>query len=92
MSTSAALDTGSNKTKPRKGVVEEKDLGIEPTATNDTVTSLDVRASTYTMTALSQLRNAETSPFAGGLEGGVNYQTLRWWYDHPESEGRPSID
>ena len=54
-----------------KGIVEMEDLGMSPIATND------IQPSTYTTTELS---DAKASPFAGGVEGGMNYQTLHWWY------------
>ena len=54
-----------------KGIVEMEDLGMSPIATND------IQPSTYTTTELS---DAKASPFAGGVEGGMNYKTLTWWY------------
>jgi len=64
--------------------LKEKNSGVAPTITNDSIGKhTDVeRMNTLSTTEgpIQEVYNGKRDPFASGVEGGVHYKSMAWWY------------
>jgi hypothetical protein len=69
--------------RPKDASAEEKDLGISPVPLAVSQTKDHEKAESSSSTSSPKEAEAtpdgKQDPFAGGVEGGVTYRTMRWW-------------